>query len=143
MADQDETVELLAFNFASLTFAYLRLAQGLSRSLSFFSSFMQKYLDRVIKAEKCALFVGNIMITTLNAEYLETNLCEVFQCVGEARLHLTKKSASSVPRKSIFWTDFTRRDCPKPIRSGNTCRNGPFGTRETASRCTSGLYCVI
>ena len=44
MADQ-RSVELLAFNFASRTFAYRRLAQGLSRALSAFSSFMREYLD--------------------------------------------------------------------------------------------------
>ena len=38
MADQ-RSVEMLAFNFASRTFAYKRLAQGLSRSVSVFSSF--------------------------------------------------------------------------------------------------------
>ena len=40
MADQ-RSIEMLAFNFASRTFAYLRLAQGLSRALSAFSSFMR------------------------------------------------------------------------------------------------------
>ena len=35
MADQ-RSVEILAFNFASRTFAYKRLAQGLSRSVSAF-----------------------------------------------------------------------------------------------------------
>ena len=53
MADQ-KSVQLLAFNFASRTFAYLRVAQGLSRSLSSFSSFMREYLDKAIKADKCA-----------------------------------------------------------------------------------------
>ena len=38
MADQ-RSVEMLAFNFASRTFAYKRLAQGLSRSVSAFSLF--------------------------------------------------------------------------------------------------------
>ena len=38
MADQ-RSVEMLAFNFASRTFAYKRLAQGLSRSVSFFFKF--------------------------------------------------------------------------------------------------------
>ena len=38
MADQ-RSVEMLAFNFASRTFAYKRLAQGQSRSVSAFSSF--------------------------------------------------------------------------------------------------------
>ena len=50
MADQ-RSVEMLAFNFASRTFAYKRLAQGLSRSVSAFSSFMREYLDPVVKAD--------------------------------------------------------------------------------------------
>ena len=41
MADQ-RSVEMLAFNFGSRTFAYKRLAQGLSRSVSAFSSFMRE-----------------------------------------------------------------------------------------------------
>ena len=88
MADK-KSVELLAFNFASRTFAYLRLAQGLRRSLSSFSSFMREYLDRVIKADKCAQYVDDIGIATHNAEELKTNLREVFQCVREAGLRLT------------------------------------------------------
>ena len=48
LADQ-QSIELLAFNFASRTFAYRRLAQGLSRSLSAFSRFIREYLDPVIK----------------------------------------------------------------------------------------------
>ena len=53
MADQ-RSVEMLAFNFASRTFAYKRLAQGLSRSVFAFSSFMREYLDPVVKADQCA-----------------------------------------------------------------------------------------
>ena len=53
MADQ-QSIELLAFNFASRTFAYRRLAQGLSRSLSAISSFIREHLDLVIKADQCA-----------------------------------------------------------------------------------------
>ena len=48
MADQ-RSVEMLAFNFASRTFAYRRLAQGLSRSVSAFLSFMREYLDPLSK----------------------------------------------------------------------------------------------
>ena len=73
MADQ-KSVELLAFKFASRTFAYLRLAQGLIRSLSSFSSFMREYLDRVIKADKCAQYVDDIGIATHTAEeHLKTS----------------------------------------------------------------------
>ena len=71
-----KSVELLAFSFASRTIAHLRLAQGLSRSLSSFSSFMREYLDRVIKADKCAQYVDDIGIATHNAEELKTNLRE-------------------------------------------------------------------
>ena len=53
MADQ-RSVEMLAFNFVSGTFAYKRLAQGLSRSVSAFSSFMREYLDPVVKVDQCA-----------------------------------------------------------------------------------------
>ena len=88
MADE-KSVELLASNFASRTFAYLRLVQGLSRSLSSFSSFMREYLDRVIKADKCAQYVDDIGIATHNAKELKINLREVFQCVREAGLRLT------------------------------------------------------
>ena len=50
MADQ-RSVEMLAFSFASRTFGYKRLAQGLSRSVSAFSGFMREYLDPVVKAD--------------------------------------------------------------------------------------------
>ena len=53
MADQ-RSVEMLAFKFASRTFAYKRLAQGLSRLVSAFSSFMREYLDPVVKSDQCA-----------------------------------------------------------------------------------------
>ena len=59
MANQLSKV-MLAFNFASGTFAYTRLAQGLSRALSAFSSFMREYLDKVIKTDQCAQYVDDI-----------------------------------------------------------------------------------
>ena len=51
MAEQ-RSEEMLAFNFASRTFAYKRLAQDLSRSVSAFSSFMREYLDPVVKVDQ-------------------------------------------------------------------------------------------
>ena len=69
MADK-RSVEMLAFNFASRTFAYRRLAQGLSRSLSAFSSFMREYLDPVVKADQCAQYVDDIGIAANEADQL-------------------------------------------------------------------------
>ena len=73
MADQ-RSIEMLAFNFASRTFAHRRLAQGLSKALSAFSSFMREYLDRVIKADQCAQYVDDIGIAANDAEHLIKNL---------------------------------------------------------------------
>ena len=88
MADQ-QSIELLAFNFASRTFAYRRLAQGLSRSISAFSSFIREYLDPVIKADQCAQFVDDIGIAANTPDQLIKNLRAVFQCLRNAGLKLS------------------------------------------------------
>ena len=88
MADQ-RSIEMLAFNFASRTFAYRRLAQGLSRALSAFSSFMREYLDKVIKADQCAQYVNDIGIAANNAIQLINNLRATFECIRTAGLKLT------------------------------------------------------
>ena len=66
MAEQ-RSVEMLAFNFA-----YKRLAQGLSRSVSAFSSLMREYLDPVVKADQCAQYVDDIGILELQPIMLRT-----------------------------------------------------------------------
>ena len=88
MADQ-QSVELLAFNFASRTFAYRRLEQGLIRSLSAFSSFIREYLDPVIKADQCAQNVVDIGITANTPEQLIKNQRAAFQCLRKAGLKLS------------------------------------------------------
>ena len=88
MADQ-RSVEMLAFNFASRSFAYKRLAQGLSRSMSAFSSFMREYLDPVVKADQCAQYVDDIGIAANNAMDLTRNIRAVFKCIRQAGLKLT------------------------------------------------------
>ena len=50
---------------------------------------MREYLDRVIKADKCAQYVDDIGIATHTTEELKNNLREVFQCIREAGLRLT------------------------------------------------------
>ena len=87
MADQ-RSVEMLAFNSASRTFAYKRLAQGLSRSVSAFSSFMLEYLDPVVKADQCAQYVDDIGIAAHNATDLTRNIRAVFKCIRQAGLKL-------------------------------------------------------
>ena len=88
MADQ-RSVEMLAFKFASRTFAYKILAQGLSRSVSAFSSFMREYLDPVVKADQCAQYVEDIGIPANNATDITRNIRAVFKCFRQAGLKLT------------------------------------------------------
>ena len=88
MADQ-RSVEMLAFKFASRTFAYKRLAQGLSRSVSAFSSFMREYLDPVVKADQCAQYVDDIGIAVKNATDFTRKIRAVFKCIRKAGLKLT------------------------------------------------------
>ena len=90
MADQ-RSVELLAFNFASRTFDYRRLAQGLSRAISAFSRFVREYLDSVIKTDQCAQYVGDIGIAASTTEQLIKNIRAVFKCIIEAGLKLSIK----------------------------------------------------
>ena len=94
MADQ-RSIEMLAFKFASRTFAYRRLAQGLSRALSAFSTFMQEYLDKVIKADQCAQYVDDIGIAANDANHLITNLKATFECIRKAGLKLTMHKCHS------------------------------------------------
>ena len=90
MADQ-HSVEMLAFNFASKTFAYRRLAQCLSRSVSAFSSFMRQYFHPVVKADQCAQYVVDIGIAAINATDLTRNIRAVLKCFRQAGLKLTMK----------------------------------------------------
>ena len=73
MADQ-LLVEMLAFNFASRTFAYKILAEGLSRSVSAFSSFMRECLDTVVKADQCAQYLNDVGIAANNGTDLILNI---------------------------------------------------------------------
>ena len=101
MADQ-RSVEMLAFNFASRTFAYKRLAQGLSRSVSAFSSFMREYLDPVVKGDQCAQYVDDIGIAANNATDLTRNIRAVFKCIRPAGLKLTIEKCHYGVRQTEF-----------------------------------------
>ena len=101
MADQ-QSIELLAFNFASRTFAYRRLAQGLSRPLSAFSSFIREYLDPVNKANQCAQYIDDIGIAAKTPEQLTKNLQAVFQCLRKAGLKLSMAKCHFVVQEVDF-----------------------------------------
>ena len=123
MADQ-KSVQLLAFNFASRTFAYLRLAQGLSRSLSSFSSFMREYLDKAIKVDKCDQYVDDIGIATNTPEEMKNHLREVFQCIRAAGLRLTMAKCQFGAKEVEFLgrTSLHQVWRPRATKSRSTCK---------------------
>ena len=82
-------MEMLAFNFASRIFAYKRLAQGFSRSVSAFSNFMREFLDPVVKADQCVQYIYDFGIAAKNATDLTRNIRAVFKCFCQAVLKLT------------------------------------------------------
>ena len=111
MADQ-RSVEMLAFNFACKTFAYKRLAQGLSRSVSVFSSSLREYFDQVVKADQCAQHVDDIEIAANNATELTRNIQAVVKCFRGAGLKLTiEKCHSGVGQVELLG----RRTSPEGI----------------------------
>ena len=101
MADQ-RWVAMLAFNFARRTFAYKRLAKGLSRSVSAFSSFMREYLDPVVKADQCAQYADDIGIAANNASDHTRNIRAVFKCIRQAGLKLTIEKCNFGVRQVEF-----------------------------------------
>ena len=102
MVDQ-QSIELLAFNFASRTFAYRRLAQGLSRALSAFSSFMREYLDKAIKANQCVQYLDNIGIAANDAEELTQNSRDTFKCIRRGGVKLKMHKCHFEATKIIFF----------------------------------------
>ena len=101
MADQTSS-EMLAFSFASRTFVLKRFAQGLSRSVSAFSSFMREYLDPVVKADQCAQYVDDIGIAANNATDLTRNIRAVFKCIHQAGLKLKNEKCHFGVRQVDF-----------------------------------------
>ena len=87
MADE-QSIQLLAFNFASRTYAFKRLAQGLSRSVSAFSSFMRQNLDPVITADKFFQYVDDIGVGAQDLPDMLEKLSAVFTCIRESGMKL-------------------------------------------------------
>ena len=59
MADKI-SMQLLAFNFGGRTFAFNRLAQGLNRSPTAFSSCVSKHLQSCVASNKCFVYFDDL-----------------------------------------------------------------------------------
>ena len=88
MAD-DLSVQLFAFNFASRTFAYNCLAQGVNKSVTGFSSFVKHYLDPCLAANVCTEFMDDIAAGVNNFNGMIPALRKIFDCLRESGLKLS------------------------------------------------------
>ena len=99
------SVQLLAFNFLSRKFAYLRLAQGLSRSVSAFSSFMRKYLYPCIVADQCFQYFDDLGTAAKTFEEFIANREAIFECVQKTGLRLTPSKCEFGLKEMTFLTN--------------------------------------
>ena len=134
MADQ-QSIEFLAFKLASRTFAYRRLAQGLSRSLSAFLSFIRGYLDPVIKVDQCAQYVDDIGIAANTPEQLIKNLRAVFQCLKKAGLKLSMTKCHFGVQEVDFLgrTITTKGGCPSETKDCQIPRKCQISTIQKST----------
>ena len=85
MAD-DISVQLLAFNFASRTFAHNCLAQGLNKSVTGFSSFVKQYRDSCLAAKVCTKIMHDIAAGVNNFDEKIPALKKTSDCFRESDL---------------------------------------------------------
>ena len=89
------SVQLISFNFASRTYAYTRLAQGLNKSVTGFSSFIRSYLDSCLAANLCTQFMDDIGCGVETFEQMIPSLRQL--CV-----YLKKSGLPLTPHKCDF-----------------------------------------
>ena len=92
------TVQLLAFNFASRTMAYQRLARGLNGAVTGFSAFVRNYPEPCLSAKICTQSMDDIGCGVDSAEQLLPYLRQIFQCLRRSGLKLS-------PEKCIFGSE--------------------------------------
>ena len=83
------SVQILSFNFASRTYAYTRLAQGLNKSATGFSSFVRNYLDSCLAANLCTQFMDDIGCGVEPFKQMIPTLRQIFDCLQKSGLRFT------------------------------------------------------
>ena len=86
---EDLSVQFLTFNFASRTFAYNCLAQGLNKSVTGFSSYVKHYLDPCLAANVCTHFMNDIASGVNKFDEVIPALRKTFDCLRESGLKLS------------------------------------------------------
>ena len=98
----DLSVQRLAFNFGSRTYAYKCLAQGLSKSDTGFSSFIRHYLDPCLAAELCTQLMDDIGSAVNNYQELIHTLTKIIKCIRKSGLKLSPKKCEIGTQRMKF-----------------------------------------
>ena len=101
MAD-DNSAQLLAFNFASRTYGYKCLAQGLSKSVTGFSSFIRHYLDSCLAANLCTQFMDDIGCAVKTFDELIPTMRQIFTSIRKSGLRLSPGKCSIATQRMQF-----------------------------------------
>ena len=101
MADE-LSIQLLAFNFGGRTFAFKRLAQGLSRSPTAFSSCVSKHLQSCVANDQCFVYFDDLGSGAIDGESLIQNLDHIFACNEKLGFKLSMDKCEFGIRKINF-----------------------------------------
>ena len=132
MADM-RSMQLLSFNFASRTFAFQRLAQGLSRSVSAFSAVMIHYLQKEIANDDCQAFVDDIIagskdfpshIQSLRRVFASIRRCGIRFGIEKCQFGVTEVSylGSTVTTEGVQPNDKNIEEFLKTVKLPTTLR---------------------
>ena len=110
------SVQLMSFNFASRTFAYKRLAQGLSRSATAFSSYIRQSLHKCITNDQCEAYMDDIGAGSHTFEEHVVAIEAIFDSIKKAGLRLSmSKCEFGVKEIEFLGMNYTA-DGVQPIR---------------------------
>ena len=106
--------QLLAFNFASRTYAYLRLPFGLNKSVTGFSSFVRNYLDNCLSANLCTQFMDDIGTGAKDFPEMLHNLREIFKSLRRSGLRLAPSKCEFGAKSISFLGNVITEEGIKP-----------------------------
>ena len=105
---------------------------------------MKEYLDKTIKADKCAQYLAEIGTATNSPEELKNNLREVFQCVRTAGLRLTMAKYQFGANKSNSSDEISPHQewHPRTTKFKSFYKRSNSPEQRPDSKDTSGLYII-